>query len=308
MPRPAISLLAACLALCSLTTPLFAADPGHENNGEYYNSKEEGWFWYKDPHEEEKKEVPPPASVAPKKDDKLSAGWLRANLQKLMDRAMDDPTEQNVAAYFYAQRVLLDKSQRFSEAAQQVTLTEPMLDESNRVPISTYGKRAFMETNYQAQEQALKYVASKVGGLFVFVDSTCSFCRAQSKTVNELAQRYGFTVKYISMDGKGIPEVQSFLKDNGLSKTINLKITPTTVLAIPPNNFIVVSQGVMAQEDLKRKILQAALMKEALPKELEAVVNPWDRGVLSAQDMEHGASDDPKAMTEYVKKALEAHY
>jgi conjugal transfer pilus assembly protein TraF len=123
-----------------------------------------------------------------------------------------------------------------------------------------------------------------------------------------MAKKYGFSVKYISMDGKGLPEVQSFVNDNGISKTINLKLTPTTVLAIPPKDFVVVSQGVMSQDDLKHKILQAALMKKALPAEMEASVNPWDRGVLTAEDLKHGATDDPEALSAYIRKQLEAHY
>lgn len=86
----------------------------------FIERKSEGWFFYKDP-----KELPPPpspilvppkpadtANKAPDKDQQepFSVSWLRENMPKLLDAAIDNPSKENVEAYMYAQRVAMDKS------------------------------------------------------------------------------------------------------------------------------------------------------------------------------------------------------
>jgi conjugal transfer pilus assembly protein TraF len=59
--------------------------------------------------------VPPAAASGPAP---LSAAWLRANLERFRDQAIDDPSPRNVALYLYLQRLVLDKAERFAEAGQ----------------------------------------------------------------------------------------------------------------------------------------------------------------------------------------------
>lgn len=280
-------------------------------NQSYYGGKSEGWFWYQDPVEKKQTDKKPPEKKKdePKKDDSFSVSWLKKNLPVLMEKALDNPTKDNVAAYLFAQRVAMDKAQKFEEKAMQVAATDPVLDENNRAPMSSYGREAFMNMNYRAKEESLKYLAHNVGGLFVFIDSTCSYCRAQAPSINDIANNYGFNIKYISIDGKGIPEVSRFVKDNGISKKLNIKIWPTTVMAVPPNNFYVLSQGIMTTEDLKERILLAATSNKLLPERLMKGVQPWDKGVLTSDDLKDGASaGDPASFADGLRKKIEKRF
>jgi len=275
---------------------------------------DKGWFWYENPKDEEaqlekKKTAPAAASKKADKEKKpMSAAWLREMLPKLQERAIDNPTKENLAAYFYATRVWLDKSQRFSEEGQKFIYSEPMLDENNRVPLAAFGKDEFMGKEFNSKEIALKHLAQKVGGLFVFFDSKCDFCKAQVKILNQMQTTYGFNIKYISMDGKGLPGIKDFVPDNGHAKMLDLKVFPTIVFAVPPSTYLVVSQGMMAKDQLGQRILTAASSNKLLPADMDKEVNPWDRGVLTVDDMQDGASDNPDEFVKYVKEKLKDRY
>nr|WP_314622027.1 conjugal transfer protein TraF [uncultured Noviherbaspirillum sp.] len=282
--------------------------------GQFFSRKSEGWYWYIDPRDEVKPEPPkvqppkPSAKTAePAKAAPFSVEWLRTNMPKLLDAAINDPTKENVEAYLYAQRVTMDKSQRYAEQSQRVVAADPFLDENNRVPIASYTKPFFLRQAQEGKLEALKHVAT-VGGLWVFFDSKCNFCQPQVNTANELAKKYGLITKFISMDGKGLPNVKQFVRDSGQAKRLNLKITPTTVLVVPPNNFFVVSQGIMAQDQLSDRILLAADSNALLPKDLSAKMNSYDRGVLTTDDTQQGRTDDPKVWVKYLKDRLESRY
>jgi conjugal transfer pilus assembly protein TraF len=282
----------------------------------FIERKAEGWFFYKDP-----KETPPPPPLirqepkAPdgKPDSKeptvqpFSVSWLRENMPKLLDAAIDDPSKENVEAYLYAQRVAMDKSQRYAEMTTRVVAADPFLDENNRVPIATYTKPFFLRNAQSGVTEALKHVAT-VGGLWVFFDSKCEFCRPQVNTVQKLAKEYGFVTKFISMDGKALPNVTEFEKNTGQASILNLRITPTTVLVVPPNNYYIVSQGMMAQDQLAERIIIAADSNNLLPKDIAQKINTYDRGVLTNEDTQKGASDDPKQWVKYLKDKLEGRY
>ena len=286
-----------------------------EQPSRFIERKAEGWFFYKDP-----KEAPPPAplvipkpkpSQQPKNDKKVdepfSVAWLRKNMPKLLDDAINDPTKENVEAYLYAQRVAMDKSQRYAEMTTRVVAADPILDENNRVPIASYTKPFFLRKAQAGIDEALKYVAG-VGGLWLFYDSKCEFCQPQANTIQELSKEYGFITKFISMDGKTLPNVPEFEVNAGHANLLNLRLTPTTVLVVPPNNYYIVSQGMMAQDQLAQRIVIAADANNLLPKEISAKVRTYDRGVLTDDDTKQGASDDPKQWVKYLKDRLEGRY
>ena len=120
------------------------ADDDAGSSGDFYEDRSEGWHWYEDPppvEEEELKEIVPQSPVSAPSSTQESAEpmtteWLRTMLPQLRDAAIDSPTNENVAAYFYAQRIMFDKAQVFSDKAQQVVNSDPLLDEDLRLPFA----------------------------------------------------------------------------------------------------------------------------------------------------------------------------
>ena len=294
--------------LMGLAVPALADQSGQA----FFQGKEEGWFWYKDPKEGPVQAPPksmPPLPAKPKETEPLSVEWLKKQMPVLLDRAVDNPTRENVEAYLYAQRLAMDKSQRFSEMSQRVVYSDPFLDENNRVPIASFAKSSFLNGIDQAADASLKHLAT-VAGLWVFFDSRCEHCRVHAETIEAMRKKHGFVVKYISLDGKGLPNIPAWVPDQGQSRTLNVRMTPTTVLVAPPNHFLVVSQGMMAQSQLEERMLVAAESEVLLPQAMLADVRRYDRGVLKAEDTRGAGADgdDPAAWVKLLKDKLKGRY
>lgn len=265
-----------------------------------------------------------PKSAAPiKKDDarkeapkegkqKVTVEWLRDNYQMLEEKAVNDPTTENVSAYLYVKRITLDKAQRFQEKVMEVTNEDPLINENNRVPYASSGAQAIRNANRNAQEQAVRELA-QVGGLLVFVDSTCRFCSMQMPVIQMLNREYGMEALVITLDGSSPKGFNgSVQRDNGLFRKLNLKLTPTIVYVHKPkgyangndtNEYRIVSQGFYALDELAKQIAFAGHKTKILSKETMRDLDVWDRGVASTEDMNNLMLDssDPSS----IKKAVE---
>jgi conjugal transfer pilus assembly protein TraF len=306
-------LLGAVLLALFAAASVMAQSSQTNNSSQFEDFKGDGYYWYKKdplPPKPKKKEEEKPPEVAaavpakPTEDTPLSSAWLKKNMPKLLDLAVDNPTPENVANYYYAQRVLLDKSQNFSESARAVIATDPYLDENNRVPIAQYGQMSFAKALDEGQTAALNYLGAN-GGLWVFVDEPerCSACEAYVndvmvgiKGVPGVAVKYGFDFRKIYVN---TPEGRA------AAKRLDLKVTPTTVFVLPPDKFYLVSQGLLAQPQLVDRIMVAAKLSGKLPKELLEKATPYQKDLLTKEDMQiAGNANDPSAVMKSLRNRI----
>jgi conjugal transfer pilus assembly protein TraF len=245
----------------------------------FFIDKERGWFWWevepeptkqaeKSKPDTEAKHLPPPIPPQAIKQEQeplkpelppLSAEWFRKNLERYRDKAIDDPSPENVAAYYYLQRVMMDKAQRFTDVARRVVMSDPLLDENQRRPIATF---AANEANYQAglaSEQALSMIAKQAGILF-FLRSDCRYCHIQAPLLTLLEKRFGFKVYAVSLDGRPMPNgsYPDFRVDQGQAHLLGVVSTPALFLMKPPDGIVQLAQGAVSLDDLSGRILLAA--------------------------------------------------
>ena len=114
----------------SIAVPPFAAESWYERHAAC-------WHWYNDPekieevepeivpeHKEEPKKEPPkpkmmvPAPDKPRHPVAFSSEWLNTMIPKYLSRAVDDPTPENVEAFFLLQRLAMDKAERFQKSGR----------------------------------------------------------------------------------------------------------------------------------------------------------------------------------------------
>jgi conjugal transfer pilus assembly protein TraF len=273
------------LILLSFYWPAFAVRAGNTDGlpeTSYFEDKQRGWFWYEvlpepikavklEPKMEPSKPDPQPVSVkveeslvvpTPDQPKPLSSAWLKQNLERYLNKAIDEPSQENVAAFYYLQRVMMDKAERFTNAARYVVMSDPQLDESVRRPISTF---AVNEANHQASvaaDQALKAIAAKAGILFFF-RSDCRYCHVQAPILAMLERSYGFKIYPVSLDGLPMPNglFSQFKIDQGQAALLGVEQTPALFLMKPPKQIVPLSQGVLSLEEATSRILLAA--KEA---------------------------------------------
>ena len=238
----------------------------------YFGDKERGWFWYEqDPAPEESPEPAPAKPVPqeavkppqPKADEPapLSAEWMRINMPKYRDRAIDDPTKENVAAYAYVQRVMLDKAERFTSAFQGVVMNDPVLDENTRRPIATFGANAKDEIAQQSKSATMKRLAG-MAGLWFFYESTCKFCVKQAEVLKGLQATYGFSILPVAVDGMPLPgsPFKDYMADNGQAKQLGVNTTPALYLVKPGagGGSIQLGQGLFAMDEIVERSLYLA--------------------------------------------------
>lgn len=261
-----------------------------------------------------------PTSIRPDEDKgAVTVKWLRENFPRLQERAINDPSEANVTAMLLVQRLIFDKSQRYSDAVTRVVNSNPLVNENNRVPFASSGSRAVANAKYSAEINAVRELKS-IGGIFVFVDGTCRFCAMQLPIVNSLKSNYGLEYVVVSIDGarpKGF--AGQVVKDNGMFRKLGLKLTPSIVF-IPnpkgyaglhdPNDYFIISQGFYAQDELVKQIAFAGhntkLLSEAVMRDLDV----WDRGVASSRDLQSLRLDaeDPQSIIQAVEPMLFKRY
>lgn len=292
----------------------YGQSPSATSPSQFERFKGDGYYWYKvepedvpEPKEEPPKPLAPtpPAKPAKAPVKAFSSEWMKANLPKLLDIAVDDPSKENVANYMYAQRVLLDKAQTFSQEVKDVVATDPFLDENNRVPIAQFAQSNFLRDAKREQDEVLAHVATK-SGIWVFVDAPakCSACESYVSDVlvgaggvDGLATKFKFDFRKINVNTPA---------GKVAARKLNLKVTPTTVLVVPPNGFYLVSQGLMAQDRLQERLLIAAKTNGMLSKELVAKINPYDKGLLTNEQLggvaqSDNASDVMKNLRDRIK-------
>lgn len=241
----------------------------------------DGYFWYRDPAlEQERSPVrqeppgarsstpepetvalpavlePPPVDAGPAP---FSAAWVRENIDVFKDRALDDPTPENVEAYLLLQRLALDKAERFTTVAARAAVNNLALDERSRAPRSTFAVQAVQRASAEARKTLLNEV-SEVAGIYFFYDSTCTFCHTQAPVLQRFANTYGFEVLAISRDGVALPGGQfpDFRVDNGISEELGVTTVPALYLVVPPEGIAPLSQGILGFSELETRVLFAA--------------------------------------------------
>lgn len=303
-----------------LAMPVFAVD-------QFIRDKEEGWFWYEkepepvEPPKPEPIKKPPQIVVAPPKPQKkepqpknpLSVDWFNTEYPNILKSAIDDPTDENVAKYRYATRVMLDKASNFTKTFQRQSLLDPLLDEANRMPFSSAARGSFQNLSLKEKTNATQAIA-KGAGLWVFLDDQCPFCALQYPIVARTAKEREFVVTYITPDGKKpqwMAPGDTVLKDAGQSKQLRIGIRPAVALVTPPSKITVLTQGMISQDMLEERILHAGDAAGLLPLELRRKAFPMERGVLTTQDIkeiggEIESSND--GLTKSVQQRIEKRY
>ena len=261
-----------------------------------------------------------PAPAAARKDgQKVTVKWLQEHYKRLEERAIDDPTDENVAAYLYLRRISMDKSQRFSQKVIDVTNADPLLNENNRIPYASAGAQSIRSASRAAQDQAARELAS-VGGLVIFVDGDCRFCAMQMPIVHALRAQYGMEALVVSLDGRRPRGYDGpVVRDNGLYRKLDLRLTPSIVYVPRPhayrdgadgNLYRVIAQGFYAQDELVKQLAFAGHASGLLAAATMRDLDVWDIGVASTEDL--GAlrldPDDPAAIKRKLQPLLQKQY
>tara|TARA_R110000851_G_scaffold328806_2_gene500073 strand:+ start:9040 stop:10083 length:1044 start_codon:yes stop_codon:yes gene_type:complete len=278
-PKRLLVAAIACAGI-AVTSPAVYAQSG------FWDSQNEGWFFYEpEPVEEEPPEENPPQVVPveidppeppeetpepPEEPAYLSAVWLKDNLPRYHQAALDDPTNvQTVAVYAFLKRVALDKAEQFTKTYQQALLKYPVLDENTNRSTASFATKAMDQEADEAKFRLLREISNRSLGLFFFYEDDCEVCLEQTRPLNWVKRRGGFDVQPISLDGAPIPikGYENFSVDEGQAEMLGLVATPAIYLVIDSQNIVSIGQGGTSAHALAEAIITQARMNGVISEE-----------------------------------------
>jgi conjugal transfer pilus assembly protein TraF len=213
------------------------------------------WFYCDKPKAKPKTALAaPPAAAPPSADAQLKA--IGRQLDELKARAILEPTEANVVAYVRFQREQLDRSSTFADVWQRALWQNPDIDYTLQRPVSTLGKRAWMD-NRAADRRAAMSQLSKRYGLFYFYAQSCGVCEIQSPILKSISDSNHFSVVAVSMDGGPNKVFPNYVVDSGQRARMGLpgKATPALVLFdTVTKRPIPIGTGLMAADEIIDRI------------------------------------------------------
>ena len=173
--RQSITVLVAASLNLAGTAPLRASDSDgvevrQSEDALYCKERKLGtWFYCEKPKEEPRKSAaaPPPAR------ERLAA--IGTQLEELKARAILEPSPENVTAFVRYQREQLDRSSMFADVWQRALWQDPGLDYTLQRPVSTLGKRAWIDERKTDRDRVMATLSQRYG-VFYFFASSCGAC------------------------------------------------------------------------------------------------------------------------------------
>lgn len=249
------------LAFASLCVMLsasnaFADDVDNSVSIDYERAK--GWQFYNLPQKPKEQTRKMPESVDQLPEKELSPTQqmklIQEKMQESKDKAIMNPTPENIAVYKVYQDYFVRKASEFSAKWEQMLLEYPDLD--HNLKSSHYNATAPIQEaeNRKKQNEAIDYVKDRYG-VFFFYRGNNALDNELSKVIKRFSEGYGLTVMPISIDGRFSPEFPNSRVESGQAEKMKIKHFPALFLVDPKSNvYKPLSYGFITQDDLARRV------------------------------------------------------
>ncbi|SCW86471.1 conjugal transfer pilus assembly protein TraF [Sphingobium faniae] len=181
---------------------------------------------------------------------------ITRQLDELKAKAILDPTEDNVIAYVRFQREQLDRASTFSDTWQRALWQNPDLDYTLQRPVSTVGKRAWLD-NRRADRDAVLASLSQRYGLFYFYAQSCGACDLFSPILRSVADSHRMAVMAVSMDGGPSRDFPNYVVDAGQRARMGIPGNETPALVLfdtVTKRTIPVGYGILSADEIMDRI------------------------------------------------------
>jgi conjugal transfer pilus assembly protein TraF len=210
------------------------------------------WFYCDKPKTKPKADTAPAPQISA--DAQLKA--IGRQLDELKARAILEPSEANILAYVRFQREQLDRSSTFADVWQRALWQNPDVDYTLQRPVSTIGKRAWLDNRVAERQAAMQRIAQRFG-VFYFYAQSCAACEIQSPILKSISVANHFSVVAVSMDGGPNRVFPHYVVDSGQRERMGLigNATPALVLFdTVTKQPIPIGTGLMAADEIMDRI------------------------------------------------------
>lgn len=284
----------------------------------YYQEKGRGWFWKEpipDPEQQAKPAEPPPPPPAPTKaeakpdtpkgPEPFSSAWMRINMPAYRDRAVDKPTYENVAAYKYLERLMMNKAQKYTDMSTLVATKDKYLDQ-NTYYSPTAGNELVADRRITKETNSLLKRLSKNVGIWFFFRSDCPYCHQQANVTEFITEKYGMKVLPISVDGLPMTngKYPRFVADGGQAEAMGVTTVPALFMVnTKTGKQVSLSEGLTPGTELTDRIIllakDAGWISEAEFRQTQDV--PVAIPELDAKGLSEDDAQDPKKLIEHLR-------
>lgn len=174
-------------------------------------------------------------------------------------RAILEPSAENVTAYVRFQREQLDRSSMFADVWQRALWQDPGLDYTLQRPVSTLGKRAWIDQRKGERDLTMAKLSERYG-VFYFYSSACGACDIFSPILKAVSDKFGLAVLAVSMDGGPSPTFPNHVVDAGQYERLGLgteRQVPALVLFDSVTKQpMPIGYGILSQDEIMDRVFQ----------------------------------------------------
>ncbi len=255
-------LILAAVALAAATGPVLASsgdgvEVAQAEDDFYCKQRQLGtWFYCDRP----KPKIDPARPVAqPQASAKARLAVITEQLDEMKAAAILDPTPENVSAYVRFQREQLDRSSLFADVWQRALWQDPGLDYTLQRPVSTLGKRTWIDARKADRDLVMAQLSQRYG-VFYFYASSCGACDVFSPILKAVSDKYGMSVLAVSMDGGPSSVFPNYMVDTGQYERLGLgtdRQVPAVVLFDSVTKRpMPIGFGILSQDEIMERVFQ----------------------------------------------------
>jgi conjugal transfer pilus assembly protein TraF len=211
------------------------------------------WFYCDRP---KSSKAPPQTSESAAKAATLQLAAIGKELDALKALAILEPSEQNVTTYIRFQREQLDRASTFSDQWQRVIWQNPDLDYTLQRPVSTLGKRVWIDNRKAEEETTLQRLSARYG-IFYFYAMSCGACDIFAPILKSLAEKSHFSVVAVSMDGGPSKVFPDYVVDAGQYARMGLPTRATPALVLydtQTHKPVPIGTGILSANEIVERI------------------------------------------------------
>lgn len=216
----------------------------------YYNQNPIGWHWNNEQQE-------PPALPKRKKTEPnmpnnpiQQMNRIHQLLAYYKDKAVLNPTVENIKEYLVIQNMIMEQSSLFSENWKKTMLLYPQFDYSISHPTDSAITQIAQSNLHDKQVSTVKMMAKDYGLLF-FYNGNNPLSYQMEKTVSTFSKFYHFSTIAVSVDHAVIPGLLHTKINHGQAQALGIKALPALVLINPKTgSHSVLSYGYASLNEL----------------------------------------------------------
>jgi conjugal transfer pilus assembly protein TraF len=133
-------------------------------------------------------------------------------------------------------------------------MTTPSLDETLVHPVDQNARHVYYKEQHKKTMQRIMLLASEYG-LFFFFRKNCSYCHHFAPIVKRFAQKYGWSVLPISLDGGTLHEFPNAKQNNGIAERLNISHVPALIALHPKTGQLIpLAYGLTSESEIENRV------------------------------------------------------